>query len=165
MAGKKKDNQKESGKNKLFTVFGEFDSMEQINMKAQELKGEPNTLKELAKENGIDMDLADMYLQGFLPELIPSPDVAAIGKLDVEVAALSDKNMEVGSGIADYLKQKAAEDEKVARAIRKKGKSLEEICKDVWDEASKRKKGNCAYIPPFEVFQLARAYYLKEDKA
>lgn len=164
MADKKKTDKKKED-NKLFQVFGEFDSMEQINSRAQELKGEPEQLKELAKENGIELELADMYLQGFLPELIPSPDVAAIGKLDVEVAALSDKNMEVGSGIADYMKQKAAEDEKIARAIRKKGKSLEKICKDVWDEASKRRKGNCAYIPPFEVFQLARAYYLKEDKA
>ena len=164
MADKKKTDKKKED-NKLFNVFGEFDSMEQINSKAQEIKEQPEQLKELAKENGIEQDLADMYLQGFLPELIPSPDVAAIGKLDVEVAALSDKNMEVGSGIADYMKQKAAEDEKVARAIRKKGKSLEKICKDIWDEASKRRKGNCAYIPPFEVFQLARAYYLKEDKA
>ena len=164
MADKKKTDKKKED-NKLFKVFGEFDSMEQINSKAQELKEQPEQLKELAKENGIEQDLADMYLQGFLPELIPSPDVAAIGKLDVEVAALSDKNMEVGSGIADYMKQKAAEDENVARAIRKKGKSLEKICKDIWDEASKRRKGNCAYIPPFEVFQLARAYYLKEDKA
>ena len=154
MADKKKTDKKKED-NKLFQVFGEFDSMEQINRKAQELKEQPEQLKELAKENGIEQDLADMYLQGFLPELIPSPDVAAIGKLDVEVAALSDKNMEVGSGIADYM----------ARAIRKKGKSLEKICKDIWDEASKRRKGNCAYIPPFEVFQLARAYYLKEDKA
>ena len=156
---------KDEKKNGLYRVFGEFDSMEQINEKAKELKGNPDELKELAKENGIDMDLADMYLQGFLQELIPSPDVAAIGKLDVEVAALSDKNMEVGSGIADYMKQKATEDDKMARAIRKKGKSLIQICEDIWDEASKRKKGNCAYIPPFEVFQLARAYYLKEDQA
>lgn len=159
MAGKKTEDKG------LYKVYGEFGSMEELNKKAQELKGEPDKLKELAKENGIEMDLVDMYLQGFMQELIPSPDVAAIGKLDVEVAALSAKNMEVGSGIADYLKQKASEEENMARAIRRKGKSLEKICKDIWDEASKRKKGNCAYIPPFEVFQLARAYYLKEDKA
>lgn len=158
MAGKKKEDKV------LYQVYGEFGSIEELNQKAQELKGEPDKLKKLAKENGIDMDLADMYLQGFMPELIPSPDVAAVGKLEVEVAALSDKNVEVGSGIADYLKQKAAEDENMARAIRKKGKSLEKICKDIWDEASRRKKGDCAYIPQFEVFQLARAYYLKEDK-
>ena len=161
MAEKKKGNSKKG----LYQVYGEFGSMEEINQKAKELKGEPDKLKELAKENGIDVNLADMYLQGFMQELIPSPDVAAIGKLDVEVAALSDKNMEVGSGIADYLKQKASEDVNMARAIRKKGKSLKIICEDIWKEASKRKKGNCAYIPPFEVFQLARAYYLKEDKA
>lgn len=164
MATKEKKNEKKEEK-KLFAVYGEFDSMEEINQKAQELKGNPEELKKLAKENGIDMDLADMYLQGFLPALIPSPDVAAIGKLDVEVAVLSEKNMEIGSGIADYLKQKASEDETIARAIRRKGKRLDTICKDIWKEASKRKKGNCAYIPPFEVFQLARAYYLKGEKA
>lgn len=159
-----KKSTKVEGEKTLFPAYGEFDSMEEINSKALELKGDPAKLKELAKENGIEEDMADMFLAGYLPALIPSSDIAAIGKLEIEIAVLDSKNMEVGSGIADYLKQKAAEDETIARAIRKKGKRLEAICKEIWDEAAKRRKGNCAYIPPFEVFQLARAYYLKEDK-
>lgn len=153
------------GEKTLFPAYGEFDSMEEINSKALELKGEPAKLKELAKENGIGKDMVELFEAGYLPELIPSPDIAAIGKLEVEVAALDNNNAELGSGIADYLKQKAMEDKQIARAIRKKGKKLEEVCKQAWEEAGKRKKGNCAYIPPFEIFQMARTYYRKEEQS
>ena len=149
--------------NGLFQKFGEFDSMEELNAKANELDQEQ--LQEFAKENGISEDMVEMFMQGILQVLVPDPMTAAIGKLDVEVAALSEKNMEVGNGIAEYLKQKAMEDDTLARAIRRKGKNLKQICEDVWKEASKRKKGNCAYIPPFEVFQMARAYYMKGESA
>ena len=162
---KKEENKTETKKAGLFSTYGEFDSVEELNAKAEELKTDKQALHILASENGIDVDMIDLYQQGFLPHLVPDVMTAAIGKLEVEVADLSDKNREVGSGIADYLKQKSMEDEKIARAVRKKGKSLKTICDEVWKEASKRKKGGCAYIPPFEVFQLARAYYLKEDKA
>lgn len=147
----------------LFPKFGEFDSMEELNAKANELN--QKQLQEFAHENGISEDMVEMFTQGILPVLVPDPMTAAIGKLEVEVAALSEKNMEVGNGIAEYLKQKAMEDDTLARAIRRKGKNLQQICEDVWKEASKRKKGNCAYIPPFEVFQMARAYYMKGESA
>ena len=29
----------------------------------------------------------------------------------------------------------------------------------MWDEAKKRKKGNCAFIPQEEVYQMVRSYY------
>lgn len=144
-------------------VYGNMDSMEELNAKAKELKneGKQEEVIALAKENGIDKDLADMFNQGILLELCPDVMTAAIGKLDVEITKLSNKNHEVGAGIAEYMKQKAMEDDEIARAIRKSDKSLSTICDNVWKEAEKQKNGNCAYIPPFEVFQMARAYYLE----
>lgn len=158
-----KETKEEKKKKETTYVYGEMNSMEEINAKADELKtsGDKDGVYAFAKENGIDKDLADMYMQGLMEQLCPDLMTAAVGKLDVEIGRLATKNSEVGAGIADYLKQKAMEDDEIAIAIRKKGKSLEEICKKVWDEASNRKKGNCAYIPPFEVFQMARAYYLE----
>lgn len=161
----KKNEVKKIAKNAINYEYGEIDSLEELNAKADELKaaGDKEGLDKLAKENGIDEDLADMYIQGILPELCPDLMTAAIGKLDVEIKSLSQKNSEVGAGIAEYMKQKAMEDDDIARAVRKRGKSLAEICDQVWKEAERRKNGNCAYIPPFEVFQMARAYYLKEE--
>lgn len=155
---------KEEKKEETTYVYGEMNSMEEINAKANELKaaGDKDGVLELAKENGIDKDLADMYMQGYTVQLCPDLMTAAAGKLDVEISRLETKNSEVGAGIADYLKQKAMEDDEIAIAIRKKGKSLKEICDKAWSEANKRRKGNCAYIPPFEVFQMARAYYLED---
>lgn len=160
MAKKKSDN-----KELINYEYGEMDSLEELNAKADELKaaGDSEGVIRLAKENGIDEDLADMYIQGMLPTLCPDLMTAAVGKLDVEIKELDSKNSEVGTGIAEYLKQKAMEDDDIARAIRKKGKDLSELCESVWKEAEKRKKegSRCVYIPPFEVFQMARAYYLE----
>ena len=160
---KKSDNKSNNNAGTMIYEYGEMDSMEELNAKAAELKseGDDEAVGKLAKENGIDADLADMYIQGILPELCPDVMTAAIGKLDVEITKLSNKNHEVGAGIAEYMKQKAMEDDEIARAIRKSDKSLSTICDNVWEEAEQRKNGNCAYIPPFEVFQMARAYYLE----
>lgn len=141
--------------------YGDFDSVEELNQKAAELATNEAELNILAQENGIDLVFVEMLLHHEMDVLVPDAMTAAIGKLDVEVAALDSKNQELGQGIAEYLKQKAMEDEQLARAIRKNGKKLEDVCKKAWDEASKRKQGNCAYIPPFEIFQMARAYYME----
>ena len=61
MAKKKSDN-----KELINYEYGEMDSMEELNAKADELKaaGDSEGVVRLAKENGIDEDLADMYIQG-----------------------------------------------------------------------------------------------------
>ena len=141
--------------------YGDFDSVEELNAKAAELASNEAELNKLAQANGIDLVFVEMLLHHEMDVLVPDAMTAAIGKLEVEIAELDSNNQELGQGIAEYLKQKAMEDEELARAIRKTGKKLEDVCKKAWDEAKKRKTGNCAYIPPFEIFQMARAYYME----
>ena len=69
----------------MFDRFGEFDSWEEINKAAegQKEEGDFNALKALAKENGIDEEDAQDYIDGIVDELCNS-SMAAIGKINIE---------------------------------------------------------------------------------
>ena len=98
-------------------------------------------------------------MAGELPTLCPDAATFAVGKLDKEVAEY--KSMpELADGIAEYMKQQVQDNEQLAAGVI--AKPLKDLCDQVYEEAKKRKKGNCAYIPPFEVFQMAKAYYLED---
>ena len=65
----------------MFDKFGEFDSVEELNAKAAELKaaGEEKRLVELALENGLDKEDAEDYMDGCISTLATTLS-AAIGK-------------------------------------------------------------------------------------
>jgi len=107
----------------MFDIFGEFDTYEEINQAAAGLRAEQDmeNLKLLAEENGIEQEIADLYISGQLDELTDC-ETAAVGKLDVEAAEL--KPEEIMEDWLNYIKGCAGKDEKMARAVRKKGKSL-----------------------------------------
>ena len=69
----------------MFDKFGEFDSVEEMNKKADKLKADGDTEKicELAQENGIDLEDAEDFISGFQEEFA-SPLMAATGKIKVE---------------------------------------------------------------------------------
>ena len=73
----------------MFDKFGEMDSYKEINELAENLfnEGDTDSLRVMAKENGIPDDFVEMYLEGAIPELCDST-TAALGKLDVEAAGL-----------------------------------------------------------------------------
>ena len=108
----------------MFDRFGEFDSAEEINETAVNLRkeGDAESLKELAKENGIDMDVAEAFMEGDLLFLCDKM-TAAIGKLDIEAAGLD--CAEIMEDWVEYIKAQCLEHEEVAGAVRKKGKSLQ----------------------------------------
>lgn len=108
----------------LFEKFGEFDSVEEINMTAEGLKeeGDLENLKELAVENGLDAADAEDYAEGIVPELA-NPLLAALGKLKVEVKEL--KPCEIMEDWISYIEVCCSEHEDMARAVRLKSKSLE----------------------------------------
>ena len=95
----------------MFDRFGEFDSAAEINETAVNLRreGDIESLKVLATENGIDPEILEEFAKGKQIYLCDDM-VAALGKLDVEV-----KNVKC----AEIM-----EDPELARAVRKKGKSL-----------------------------------------
>ena len=84
-------------------------------------KGTQNHCASWRKENGIEEDYVEMYLQGNIPELC-DPLTAAIGKLEVECRELKPK--EIMLDWIEYIKGQCMESEEVALAVRRKGKSI-----------------------------------------
>ena len=107
----------------MYERFGEFDSAAEINETAVNLRkeGDKESLYILAKENGIDEDMAELFLQGDILYLCTDM-TAALGKLEVEAASMDAK--EIMQDWVEYIKARCFEDEVMARKVRSKGKSL-----------------------------------------
>ena len=107
----------------MFEKFGEMNSYKEINELAENLfnEGDTESLKAMARENGIRNEFVEMYLQGDIPVLC-DPLTAAMGKIDVEVAELKPK--EIMEDWVEYLRGQCMENEILAHQVRKKGKSL-----------------------------------------
>lgn len=171
----------------MFDKFGEFDSAEKLNHKAEELlkTGDTGAILALAAENGLDKEDAKDYIDGCV-DTLATPLLAAVGKLKVESEDLDIK------GIAEDWKsciaELCAEDEKLCAAVRRKGKELKlcmasliefsfenkvqisnKIMKNVKVVHNGKKE---AFRGPLymgvpnnvEVKKLIRAYYLGEKK-
>ena len=108
----------------MFDKFGEFDSYEEINKAAEGLKeeGDTESLKELAKENGIDIEDVQDYINR-ITDALTNKSMATLGKLEVEAADLKPKD--IMEDWADYIRTLICSgDEAFQIAFRKKGKSL-----------------------------------------
>lgn len=122
----------------LFKKFGEFDSAEEINraVAAQLEEGDTEAIFVIAEENGVDREDAQDYIDGGMKELV-NPLTAAIGKLDVEAKELDIK------GLTDlwkaYIVQLCMEDTEMCKAVRKKGKSMEQCMGKLLSESFKIK--------------------------
>ena len=105
----------------MFDKFGEMNSYTEINELAANLlqEGDLDSLKELAKENGIPDDYVEMYLEEAIPSLCDSTS-AAIGKIDVECMKLKPKELMLDW--VEYIKGLCMENEMIAHQVRKKGK-------------------------------------------
>lgn len=107
----------------MFDLFGIMDSAVDINDLASNLRREKDypSIKTLAYENGIDMDIADAFIDGDILFLC-DPMSAALGKIEIEAADM--KASEIMSDWVEYLKSRCFEDENIAKAVRRKSKSL-----------------------------------------
>lgn len=115
---------KKRGKEKmLFERFGEFASAQEINEIAVNLRKEKDfkSIRILAKENGIDEDIAEMFAEG---ELLYMADYmsAAIGKIEVEKKELD--CAEILEDWCEYINDMCLKDEQFAMAVRSKEKHL-----------------------------------------
>lgn len=108
----------------MFDKFGEMSSYTEINELAANLlkEGDLDSLKELAKENGIPEDFVEMYLEEAIPALCDSTS-AAIGKIDMECTELKPKELMLDW--VEYIKGLCMENEMIAHQVRKKGKTLQ----------------------------------------
>lgn len=109
----------------MFDRFGEFDSADEINDKADELfnAGKQDEIKMLAEENGIEECYVDMYLNGDIPMLCDTAS-AAVGKIDVEA-----KELEIGGILIDWkdhVVDMCMEDQNMQQEVRRKDKQLAE---------------------------------------
>ena len=109
----------------MFDKFGEMDSYKEINELAENLfnEGDMDSLREMARENGIPEEFVEMYLQGDIPEICDAM-TAAIGKLELEAEEL--KLQGIMEDWLEYIKVQCMENELLASQVRKKGKSLED---------------------------------------
>lgn len=107
----------------MFERFGNFDSSEELNMAAEGMKaeGDKDSLILLALENGIDREDAEDYFDGPGNELV-NPLMAAVGKLEVEKREFTVQ--EIVEDWYQYILSVCGETEDMARAVRKKDKSL-----------------------------------------
>lgn len=147
----------------LYSIFGKFDSVEEINMTAAGLleEGDHDNIMVLAKENGLE-DMASLYIAGELEELA-DPLMAAIGRLRIEQD--TDEVKKAGEEIpaepiTEYLQSKC-EESLLSAAVLKKDKSLIDCIQYIKDEAKKLVTKNKPYLADMVVFQLALDYYLK----
>ena len=106
-----------------------------------------------------------MYEQHLSEELVDLVN-AAIGKLQVELKEETD-GMPAGE-IVSYLSMRCFEKEALARAIRRKNRTLKECLQNIRKEAEKRVKvrsgSQMVAMPDLEVFAMAEEYYLEAEK-
>lgn len=107
----------------MFDKFGEFDSAEEINTAAaaQLQEGDTDAIMTIAEENGIDKEDAEDYIDGVVTELANNI-MAAMGKLDIEEKDM--KPYEIMCDWISYIRIQCEDNEEMAKAVRRKGKSL-----------------------------------------
>lgn len=107
----------------MFEKFGEIGSAEKLNELAENLvnEGDYDSLKALAKENGIDEEFANDFINGNSEQFVDTV-TAAVGKISVETDDLKPKGLM--EDWVSYIEAEAMEDENLAKAVRREGKSL-----------------------------------------
>ena len=107
----------------MFYKFGEFDSFGEMNELAENLfnEGDIDSIRILAKENGIPEDIVELYIDGEIPYMCDAL-TAAVGKIDVEAGELKIKGLM--EDWAEYIKGQCMENQIIAYKVRNKGKSL-----------------------------------------
>lgn len=124
----------------MFEKFGEMGSASEINILASNLlkEGDYESIKILAKENGLDPEDAEDFISGDLKYLC-NDLTAALGKIDIEAKELKCK--ELMADWVEWIKLECAESTEegftFAKAVRSKGKTLAgalgEILKASWE--------------------------------
>ena len=155
----------------MYEKFGEFNSVEELNMAAEGLLKEKDikSLMELAKENGIDKEDAEDYIDGCTPELA-TVTMAAFGKLKIEeeeeITGQQNQMERAALTVIITMLKGMCTDEAMAAAVMHKGKRVSEIFKEMKSEASSHKSGNVAMAcgTDRELCEIIKAYYLESDE-
>ncbi len=108
----------------MFEKFGELNSIEELNAAAQGMReeGDRAGVLSLAEENGVPTEVAEVYLAGKSAQMCMDAELGAQWKLDAEEADLKPQGLMVDW--INYIRGLCEDDESMARAVRKKGKSV-----------------------------------------
>ena len=133
----------------MFDKFGEFNSVEELNMAAagQKEQGDMEALIALAVENGLDKEDAEDYMDDVIDE-IATPLTAALGKIKIECEDL--KPQEIMEDWVEYIKMQCMEKPEIAVKVRMKEKSLKNCIAELLKWSFKN-----AYSIPDEISQAA----------
>jgi Mg2+ and Co2+ transporter CorA len=148
----------------MFEIFGEFNTAEEINQAAAGLKaeGDNESIKKLAKENGLDPEFAQAYIDGDIQELT-NDMMAAVGKIELERKNINDSFFsDMKDDMINYLLTQS-QDVSFARAIRSKGKTLKgcfEYCKKEIEKKLSKKNGA---LRDRVVYAMEKDYYFKKE--
>ena len=150
----------------MFEKFGEFDTYKELNKTAEGLKkeGDMESLKILAKENGLFTDSCDDYADGYTDALCNSLE-ASIGRLQIEEkdSKLCDEVKRVIYTMANEMC--SDESEEFREAVTKKGKRLEKIMDAMREHARSNAKGNVGVAAGTDrkLKSIIRAYYMGSE--
>lgn len=146
----------------MFEVFGNMDSVEEINACAAGLleEGDTERISDLARENGIPEFFVENYVSG--GEELTDCMNAAIGKLGMEAKSHKDKYVPA-EPVADYLKSLCIE-ERFARRVRRRTKSLDKCLEYVEKRTGELVRKGITNCPDLTVFHWARDYYLEDGE-
>ena len=78
------------------------------------------------------------------------------------IAKITDEMMKMDDPLAQMIEEhltKMCTTQSIAKKLLDPGKTLEGIHKKIWDEARKRQKGNGAFIPDQELYDMVDEYY------
>ena len=126
----------------MFEKYGEFNSAEEINRKAEELFNmqDLDGIRALAAENGIPHEFAQAYCEGDLPELCDRL-TTAVGKLEVEEQEIV--MVGVMEDWLNYIQAQCMESEEMAAAVRHKGRNLKDCLGKIllWSLMNQKERG------------------------
>lgn len=146
----------------MFKLFGEFNSADELNLAAagQLEQGDIESLKKLAEENGIDVDMADMYIQGIMPNLCDDM-TAALGKIEIEKKEIKNQFFQhMLVDLTGYISSRCTEQE-FALAVRSKSKNLKGCLDVLQKEVTKILSNKNGGVANHTVFKVISDYYLK----
>lgn len=152
----------------MFDKFGEFDSVEELNQAAAGLlsEGDIKSLRELAKENGIDEEDVQDYIDGNTGALA-SVSMAAFGRLFVEEQQTKPrKGEEMAAKVIFTMARSLCLRETFCTNVMKKGKRAMAVFEAMREEARKNKNGNVGVScgTDRELSNIITAYYMHGEE-
>lgn len=129
----------------MFEKFGEFNSVEELNMAAEGFlkEGDLESLYALAEENGIDKEDVEDYVNGDT-KVFATLSMAVFGRIDVqekEIAKNEDKNEKMINMVILNMTKAIMTDHDIQEGIMKKGKRITKIMELMKKEAKKHQDG------------------------